>query len=60
MIPCDLEPMEMRLWKSWNPLVNTIFGLEAHWNVSATEHRSISIVYYTEMFYNTGRLPLDS
>jgi hypothetical protein len=49
--------MEMRLWKSWNPLVNTISGLEAHWNDSATEHRIISIAYYAEESYHTGLLP---
>jgi hypothetical protein len=52
--------MEMRLWKSWNPLVNTIFGLEAHWNVSATEHRSISIVHYAEEPYHMGFLTPES
>jgi hypothetical protein len=57
MIMCDLEPMEMRLWKSWNPLVNTIFGLEAHWNASATEHRSISIAQDAKTAYHTGLLP---
>jgi hypothetical protein len=40
--------------------VIAIFGLEAHWNVSATEHRIISIMRYAEASYHTDHLTPES